>query len=243
MKFIKYLLLIVISFTCVTVYAKEDLKTLYFVENKDIIYYDKRDFNKDIFSYTIDLFEPEKISNEIYLNNRTDEKIKLYFLVSSKEENGTDDGLLDHLILKLTYDDKVVFEGSTNIFNSSKTLQENIPLGVIKGGETKKFKYEISLDKSYKKGKNNSFAYINWYFYTQDSNKTYKQINELTSDIFLNPFDFWAIGIIGFVVAIVLFLYFYLKIFKNYEVEKWKEERALKKLEKKNKKDKTVEKK
>ena len=188
----KKVLLLITFFLTIPVYAKDD--TLYLTKQKDAIYYDERFIDTSLLRMEVDTKKNETYETSFKVENATGEDQKIYLLMDSKSEDGTFNELLESVAVQVTYQNKVVYDGTASIFNdsgNSKELNGFIYLGNIKKNEGDTLKILFNVSDSYYKESNNSYAYVSFSFYTLNKKKEYIEIETLTPEMFYNYLSVW----------------------------------------------------
>lgn len=204
----KKILLIIIFCLSIPVYGKED--TLYLTKQKGSIYYDERFIDTSLLSLEVDTTKNETYDTSFKVENATGEDQKIYLLMDSKSEDGTFNELLESVAVQVTYQNKVVYDGTASIFNDSgdsKELHGFIYLGNIKKNDGDTLKIIFNVSDSYYKESNNSYAYVSFSFYTMTQKKEYIEIETLTPEMFYNYLSVWIFCVFcAFVGILILFM-------------------------------------
>lgn len=164
----KILLFISMLVFVAPVYAREN--KLYFTESDDRIYYESKLLDEDVFMKHTEMVPGESFVDELIIENGTNTKYTLFFKVLPKEQSVAADRLLENIIMKISIDDKVVYEGRAtglDYTNSGINLQEAILLGDFVPSKESKMVVETMLSEEYSDTINNEFSYVDWAFYAQ----------------------------------------------------------------------------
>lgn len=168
----KIILFISLFVLCViTVEAKDN--RLYFTEEGSRIYYDSKLIDENVFMKHIDMTPGESFTDELVIENGTSTKYTLYFKVVPREQSTEADELLDNIIMKITLDGNIIYEGKATGLDYTEqgiNLQKAILLGDFTPSKKSKLIVETKLSENYNNTELNEFSYIDWSFYAQYDN-------------------------------------------------------------------------
>ena len=205
----RIIFLVLIFISCLSVQAKEPELT--FIKDKEHIYYESFRVKEEDFSSTIEFAKESSLSTTFSLVNNCGENLSLYLLLDSKAQDGSYNDLLDYMSLKVTLNNKVVYEDSAKILNQSSKeldLHDYIPIGELTDSEPQKLLIEMTVLDDYKAVSKNQFAYINYSFHYLDKTQEYIEIEPFTSDMYYNLSVFVFLGIFFGIIFFILLLYF-----------------------------------
>ena len=163
---IKKIIVILLLFFTIPVYAKDDV--FYMTKQKDSVYYDERFIDSSLLEVEVDTTKDNTYETSFQIENATGEDQKLYLLMDSKSEDGTFNELLESVAVRVTYQDKVVYDGSAAIFNDSgesSELNGFVFLGDIEKSQGGLLNIAFNVSDDYYKESNNTFAYVSYSFY------------------------------------------------------------------------------
>lgn len=163
-KFI--LAILVICFIILPVNAKEN--KLYFTESDNRLYFDGELLDEKIFMYHTDMVPGKQYIDELIIENGTNTNYTLYFQIKPKEQNTESDELLNNILMKITIDENIIYEGvSTGLETDGINLQNSLLLGDLKPSKHSKMIVETKLSETYSNTDYNELSYIDWTFYAQ----------------------------------------------------------------------------
>lgn len=168
-KFILFISLVVL--TIIPVYAKEN--KLYFTESDNRIYYDSKLLDENLFMKHIEMVPGDSYIDELTIENGTNTKYTLYFKVISREQSREADELLENIIMKISLDDKVVYEGKATGLGYNEQgvdLQKAILLRDFTPSKSSKMIVETKLSENYDNTNMRELSYIDWSFYAEYDN-------------------------------------------------------------------------
>ena len=168
-KFILFISLLIL-FTP-QVYAKEN--KLYFTESDNHLYYESSLLDENLFMNHTDMVPGDSYKDELIIENGTDTKYTLYLKVLSKEQSSDADELLENIFMKITLDDKVIYDGKAtglDYTNQGIDLQKAILLGDFTPSKKSKMVVETKLSENYDNTEFSDSLYIDWSFYAQYGN-------------------------------------------------------------------------
>lgn len=181
-KVILFLLLFIVLIS--PVYAKDN--KLYFTEHDDRIYYESALFDENIFMEHTDMVPGKNYLDELIIENGANTKYTLYFKASIGEQSDEAEELLDNIMMKITLDDEVIYEGAAkglNYFEEEANFQNAILLGDFTPSKNSKMVVETKLLESYDNTDFNDFSYLDWTFYVQYTEK----LNVTPTEIIKSP--------------------------------------------------------
>lgn len=181
-----------------------------------------------------ELLPGDKRSDIVYIQNKTNDKIEVFFKAEplNKDEyyDEIDYSLLEKIKLKITLnhneEEQVIYEGNLG----AETMSEYISLGEYEKNYDGEFKFEIEVPKELKNSYTLSSTKVKWVFYVEkvdkddekneDTNNKYdkneeansedKNIGAITQDIIHNiktgDYVFVFIGIICISVIIIIII-------------------------------------
>ena len=227
-KYLFFVFLFLFSLLSV-VLAKEQVFS--FIIHDDVLYYDSKLLKEDDFSQILNLSEQKEFSNTFTFKNDSNRKIPLYLFLESKEEDGSYANLFDYLTLKVSMDDKVLYDDSASILNyaSNTNLYDYISLGDISKNSSCALQFDLQLSSEYQKISNNKFAYLHYSFYSLDSDKDYVEIKPFSKEKFYLSFGVWMFCIVCIIFAFVLLTIIYIIRKRNYNRIHKKTEKNMKK--------------
>ena len=160
------LAIFIICFTILPVNAKEN--RLYFTESGNRIYFDGELLDDKVFMYHTDMVPGKQYLDELTIENGTNTIYILYFQVKPKEQNNEIEELLNNILMKITLDGNIIYEGvSTGLETNGINLQNSILLGDFKPSNKSKMIVETKLSEAYSNTELNELSYIDWAFYAQ----------------------------------------------------------------------------
>ena len=218
-----FLSLFIVALTVGSVSATSN--RLYFTEKNNKIYYDTDLFKEDAFLLHTEMIPGEEYVDELVVENGTKTKYDLYLKAReiTVEKEDTDDSgeidsneLLDHIIMKVELDGKVLYEGYARGIDYSDTSDESTKTNLTEGinlqnaiyigsyGSKKASKIVVTtmLDPEYEV-QDKKLTRIDWDFYAN-----YEMINPSTLDnvsLYIGIF-------VGFVLILIVGLISYRKI-------------------------------
>ncbi len=202
------IIIILLLFFTIPVYAKDDV--FYMTKQKDSVYYDERFIDSSLLEVEVDTTKDNTYETSFQIENATGEDQKLYLLMDSKSEDGTFNELLESVAVRVTYQDKVVYDGSAAIFNDSgesSELNGFVFLGDIENSQGGLLNIAFNVSDDYYKESNNTFAYVSYSFYKLNEKKEYVAIETLTAEMFYNYLSVWIFCIFCAVVGgIIIFM-------------------------------------
>lgn len=200
----KKILLIIVLFLALTVNAKEN--KLYFVEDNELdrVVYESGLFNDKMFMNHKDMTPGDKFTDELIIENGTKTDYTLYFRVVPKEQSIAAANLLDNIIMKITMDGVIVFEGKANGMGTQDLLSA-VSLGEIAPKKSYKMVVDTYLSTDYITPSVDDLAMIDWEFYAQYDKQEPKEIIPKTSKDSSNWFLIFAILLI--IAASILIAY------------------------------------
>ncbi len=223
----KKIILLFLLFCAIPVFAED--KVLILEEVKNHYYYDRHS-SIDSFQQEIKMNELKPFVSELDIQNNSDLKKEVYLLFESKGEDGSYNDLMAYLDLKITLDDKAVYEGSGEPLDyspNSNDLHDYISIGKIKGKDISHLKIEMNVSNEYASVSNNSFAYVTYSFY-QKEKKEYIEIEELTPDMLYNFLDVWVFCGVCVLFAVLLLSLVLYRIKTRYKKKEKKEKKKKK---------------
>ena len=165
-KFILFISLFVLSI--ISVQAKEN--KLYFTEDNNRLYYDSKLIDENVFMKHINMTPGENFTDELYIENGTSTKYTLYFKVVPREQSRDANELLENIIMRITLDDKIVYDGKAtgiDYDNQGVDLQKAILLGDFTPSKNSKMVVETKLSEDYSNTNLSELSYIDWSFYAE----------------------------------------------------------------------------
>ena len=200
----KKILLIIVLLMAFNVQAKEN--KLYFVEDpdEDKVVYESGLFDEKMFMNHRDMVPGSKYTDELIIENGTNTIYTLYFRVIKKEQSKAADNLLENIIMKITLDDVIIYEGKANGMGTID-LSSAISLGEILPKESYKMVVDTYLSTDYTNPKEEDLALIDWAFYAQYQREEPQQIVPITGKNSSNWFSIVAVLLI--ISAVILFAY------------------------------------
>ena len=224
----KIIVLLFLLFCTIPVFAED--KVLILEEVKNHYYYDRHS-SIDLFQQEIKMNELKPFVSELEIQNNSDLNKEVFLLFESKGQDGSYNDLMAYLDLKITLDDKVVYEGSGEPLDyspNSNDLHDYISIGKLNGKSTSHLKIEMNVSEEYTSVSDNSFAYVMYSFY-QKEKKEYIEIEELTPDMLYNFLDVWVFcGVCVLFAVLILSLVVY-RIKTRYKKKEKKEKKKKKK--------------
>lgn len=225
-RFLQYFLIALCLFP-LWVDAKDTKLSL--LKDHDVLCYDGKTIKDEDLMKEMDLTSSEVFKNELVIENTTGDDYQIYFLLSTKEQDGSFNDLLDYLTLKVYVDDKVVYDGTGSVIDfatEKEDLHDFISLGSILKASSSVMRVEASVSNDYASVSNNTFAYLIWEFYIRDKDKEFIKIEELSTEQFYNWMDIWVFCLVCIIVAgIILFIYYRRKKRSLHPVEDSKKEK------------------
>ncbi len=200
----KKILLIIILLLSFSVEAKEN--KLYFVEDpdEDRVVYESGTFDEKMFMNHRDMVPGSKYTDELTIENGTNTIYTLYFKVITKEQTEAADNLLNNIIMKITIDDVIIYEGKANGIGSVD-LSSAVELGEVLPKKSYKMVVDTYLSTDYTNPQGEDLALIDWAFYAQYQREEPQQIVPITGKNSSNWFSIVAVLLI--ISAVILFAY------------------------------------
>lgn len=174
----KLIVIVVTILTLITNVSAKDNK-LYFKEENNAIYYESSMFDEKIFMNHPDMIPGSTYTDELIIENKTNNDYNLYFKVKLAEN--TNSRLLENISMKIKLDGKLIYDGKAtglDYKNEFINLQDSINLGEFKKNKSSKMIVETKLDEKYRETKETDNTEINWTFYAQYENRKPQEITE-----------------------------------------------------------------
>ena len=220
----KIFLLITLLIICIPVFAKDN--KLYFTESGDRLYYDSKLFDIKRFMHHVDMVPGSSYVDELLIENGTNTSYTLYFKVVPRVQSKEADELLENILMKITLDGEIIYEGKATGNDYSKNgvdLKNTMKIGLYTPSKESKMVVETKLSETYSNTNLKELSYIDWSFYgeyigdpsenpnddKEDPNKDKEENEERPpQEIIENPQtgvdDFLWIGISIIVIALAL---------------------------------------
>ena len=111
MKKLLFLLILLI-----TLPVRAEDNRLYFVEGKDSdkVYYESGLFDSKKFMSHLDMVPGSSYTDTLVIENSTNTKYTLYFKFNKKSQSQDAENLLNNIIMKITINGNVIYEGKAN---------------------------------------------------------------------------------------------------------------------------------
>ena len=164
----KVLLIIVLMFSLVTVYAKEN--KLYFYEKDDRLYFESSLLDQDVFMKHEDMVPGSKYTDTLKIENGTETPYNLYFKIVPPNQTQQAQELLEYIEMKITLDGKLIYDGRAtglDYTNSGVNLQKAVLLGEFKPSKESVMVVNTHLKEEYSNTLNRDSSHIDWSFYVQ----------------------------------------------------------------------------
>lgn len=163
----KILFYIFIGFFIITpVYASEN--RLYFTEDDGQLYYESSLIDEKIFLNHLDMVPGDSFTDELIIENGTEDTHKIYFKVSPKEENANVREFFEYLFMKIYLDDELIYDGKIkglDYNHSGVNLQDVVFIGEFEPGDTGRMVVETKLSEQYSNTNFNDNSFVDWTFY------------------------------------------------------------------------------
>ena len=162
------------------VYAKEN--RLYFTEKDDRLYYESEFLDEEVFMKHTEMVPGDSYTDELIIENGTKQKYTLYFRVDAREQSSEADELLENILMKITLDDVVIYDGMATGLDYTEEgvdLQQTVLLGDFNTSDKYKMVVETKLSEDYDNKENIELSEIDWSFYAQYDKETPSEIIKL----------------------------------------------------------------
>ena len=211
----KVLLIMLLILFITPVYADEN--KLYFTETDDRLYYKSSLLDEDVFMKHLDMVPGKTFTDELIIENGTNTLYTLYFKVVPRNQSNKANELLENIIMKISIDEKVVYNGKAtglDYSSSGVNLQEAILLGDFTPSKESHMIVETMLSSDYDDTNNNELSYIDWSFYAQygDSEPTIIVPNTGIDFMSYNHnFMIIVLSLLAIIIGIIVVIYTYKK--------------------------------
>ena len=161
---------------------------LYFTEEDGQLYYQSSLIDEKVFLKHLDMMPGDTFTDELIIENGTEEEHDLYFKVIPADEDSNVRDLFDHLTMKIYLDDELIYDGFVRGLDYSNTgvnLQDVVLLGKFEPDDRSVMVVETKLLESYNNTNVNGNSTIDWTFYA-DYRKDPDPIPDVPDDI-VNP--------------------------------------------------------
>lgn len=148
--------------------VKAENSRLYFIEKDNKLVYESN-IEENVFMKHIDMLPGSKYTDELEIENGTQNDYTLYLKVEEVSQNELALELLESIDMKLYLDDRLIYNGKAKGLNYSDdgiNLQNAIMLKEFKSKEKSLLRAETKLSEEYS-NKNGDLSKINWVFYAQ----------------------------------------------------------------------------
>jgi hypothetical protein len=176
MKKLLFLLILLI-----TLPVRAEDNRLYFVEGKDSdkVYYESGLFDSKKFMSHLDMVPGSSYTDTLVIENSTNTKYTLYFKFNKKSQSQDAENLLNNIIMKITINGNVIYEGKANGMGSLDLTD-----AVLLGDVLPKTKYNMVvntyLSTEYTNPQDDDLAKIDWTFYAQYDREPPREIVPIT---------------------------------------------------------------
>ena len=163
----KILLTIILLLLIVLPVSAKDNR-LYFVEGKDTdkVYYESALFDSKKFMSHLDMVPGSSYTDTLLIENSTNTKYTLYFKFNKKNQSADADKLLNNIIMKITINNNVIYEGNASGMGSLD-LSDAVSLGDVLPKKTYTMVVNTTLSTEYTNPEGDDLALIDWTFYAQ----------------------------------------------------------------------------
>lgn len=162
---------------------------LYFTEEDGQLYYQSSLIDEKVFLKHLDMMPGDTFTDELIIENGTEEEHDLYFKVIPADEDSNVRDLFDHLTMKIYLDDELIYDGFVRGLDYSNTgvnLQDVVLLGKFEPDDRSVMVVETKLLESYNNTNVNGNSTIDWTFYA-DYRKDPDPEPEDPGDDIVNP--------------------------------------------------------
>lgn len=204
MKKLLFLLILLI-----TLPVRAEDNRLYFVEGKDSdkVYYESGLFDSKKFMSHLDMVPGSSYTDTLVIENSTNTKYTLYFKFNKKSQSQDAENLLNNIIMKITINGNVIYEGKANGMGSLDLTD-----AVLLGDVLPKTKYNMVvntyLSTEYTNPQDDDLAKIDWTFYAQYDREPPHEIVPITGSDRSNSIVIIAIILIV-LASLIAILYKY----------------------------------
>jgi hypothetical protein len=165
----------------ITLPVRAEDNRLYFVEGKDSdkVYYESGLFDSKKFMSHLDMVPGSSYTDTLVIENSTNTKYTLYFKFNKKSQSQDAENLLNNIIMKITINGNVIYEGKANGMGSLDLTD-----AVLLGDVLPKTKYNMVvntyLSTEYTNPQDDDLAKIDWTFYAQYDREPPREIVPIT---------------------------------------------------------------
>ena len=174
MKKILFLLILIMA---IPVYAKEN--KLYFIEDNHSIKYESGLYDEKVFMRHNDMVPGSKYEDTLIIENGTKDPYKLYLKATPKSNSADSNNLLNSIIMKITIDGTVIYEGNAN-GEGNVNLADSIYLGEFTPNKRVEMKVDTYLSVEYTNPTNEDSSIVEWTFYAQTNEEPPHEITPIT---------------------------------------------------------------
>ena len=210
MKKIYFIMLLVLFIFPITIFSKNNVLSL--VEDKGYLYYDQK-YQKDK-DFTIRIKQDEVYKNIFTIKNDTTHSHPLYLLLESNSFEESNDDVLDYLMISITRDGELIYNGSANIFNyssDSTKLHEFVSLNKFTGRSSSNIEIGLQLSDDYFSQHKNSYTYVTFSFYTDGEDNEKLLLNPYTKEMFYNYLDVWIFCLFCIFISLVFLIIIFIR--------------------------------
>ncbi len=165
-RFSTFILLYIILFTPVHVFAKDNI--LSFEDyGSNRLRYKSSLFNEDIFIHHTDMIPGSSYVDRLIIENKTKTDYKLYLRVVEKEQSKLANELLENIEMMIYLNGKLLYEGyakGLDYNGEGINLQNAIYIGEYKADNVSILEVKTKLIPEYSNTENNELSYIDWEF-------------------------------------------------------------------------------